>query len=158
MVDGRGQVAMVRNHVLQPAVDTIMSAIPYRSVHAAALQPGRLARWLEEAARQLPNEEECEALARLALALVRRQRPEAAGEGTPAEAPGKVTAQQWEQGAVQLRREVSGCGVIVTVTVTVSMYMNVQQWEQGALHAAARGERLWPAFSDRLSAIWQHAP
>jgi hypothetical protein len=91
-------------HLLQLAAHCLKAAIRFGSVHAAALQPGRLVAWLEAAAKMVPVEE-CVQLLRLVPELLSRHPGE--DTETPAEAPGLVTVAQWEEGGRQLRREVS---------------------------------------------------
>jgi hypothetical protein len=98
------QEAKVRE-LVPIALDLLNGTLFFDSVHAAALKPHRLARWLERAVGLLP-EKQCAWLALMASYLVSPQRP-AGGECTPGEAPGKVTAEQWKERAVKLQREVS---------------------------------------------------
>jgi hypothetical protein len=74
------------------------------AMHTAALQPGRMAAWLEGAAK-MPVAKPCEELVERFLELVKHQRP---ARFAPA-VQGMVSAAQWKEGAAQLRREVSHC-------------------------------------------------
>jgi hypothetical protein len=80
------------------------SMICFKSVHAAVLQPRRLAAWLESAVAG--RVEKCAILVELVQVLVKPQPPLIEG-CPPPEAAGLVSAAQWREGALQLRREVS---------------------------------------------------
>jgi hypothetical protein len=89
--------------LLAQAISSFVSIHALESMHAAALQPGRLAAWLE-GAEKLPVPE-CVRLMRTVESFVSYQRLAVAGgsEGLP----GVASAAQWREGAVQLRQEVS---------------------------------------------------
>jgi hypothetical protein len=89
--------------ILKLAVHCLKAAIRFSSVHAASLQPRRMVAWLEAAVR-VPVEE-CTLLLKLVPDVLSR-RPDPDDE-TPAEAVGLVSVAQWEEGARQLRQEVS---------------------------------------------------
>jgi hypothetical protein len=91
--------------LLRVALPFFKGTYYFKSVHAAALQPGRLAAWLEAAAT-MPVQE-CTQLLELFPALLNHKRPALEGY-VPPEAPALVPAEQWKEGAVQLRREVRG--------------------------------------------------
>jgi hypothetical protein len=91
--------------------------ICFRSVHAAVLQPHRLARWLgcyrprPGCHAKLLPEEHYACVAQLASQLVQRKRPPADEPPWCAagEVPSKVTVEEWRKGAVQLQQEVGDC-------------------------------------------------
>jgi hypothetical protein len=80
-----------------------------RSVYAATLRPGRLASWLEGAAK-LGGESGTAPLLQLASALVGPARPTFPHE-PPNNAAAKVSEQQWEEGSKQLRQQVQSVDV-----------------------------------------------
>jgi hypothetical protein len=94
------------------ALQLLKATIAFKSVHAAALQPARLARWLGcyplGSNRKVLPEEHYACLAQLAAELVRPELP-ATEESTPEEAPGRVAPEQWREGALQLQQEVGDC-------------------------------------------------
>jgi hypothetical protein len=100
------QEAKVRR-MLKEAVRQLNVTLRFQSVHAAVLQPHRLGRWLEGAAKLLP-EEDCASVSWLTSVLVLEQRPPA-DQFTRENAPGHVPKAQWREGAAQLQREVSHC-------------------------------------------------
>jgi hypothetical protein len=91
------------------ALHLLKATTTFKSVHEAALQPARLARWLGcypgGSDRKVLPEEHYTCLAQLAADLVRPEVP-AADDSTPGEAPNRVTAQQWREGALQLQQGV----------------------------------------------------
>jgi hypothetical protein len=105
--------------IMQQAVGGLHGALRFASVHAAALQPGRLAAWLEGAAK-LPAEE-YDLLVRLFPLLLDHQRPPLEGSAAQ-EAPGLVTAAQWERGATQLRREVC-VALVLLLCGTLALFL-----------------------------------
>jgi hypothetical protein len=117
------QDAVVRA-LLRHAAASLKATLRFRSVHAAALQPGRAVAWLEGAAK-LPVAERVQLLELFPL-LLEHQRPALGGIPETAEAPGLVAALQWKEGALQLQQEVSHrVHVTVTVTVLVTMLVSV---------------------------------
>jgi hypothetical protein len=100
--------------LLQTAALSFKGTIPSRSVHAAALQPGRAVAWLEGAAK-LPVED-CMELVELFPALLNRE-CQVLKEYPSTELPGLVTVAQWKDGAVQLQREVRAALSAVCVCV-----------------------------------------
>jgi hypothetical protein len=91
--------------LLEYATGMLKGTLYSPSVHAAVLQPRRLAAWLEGAAT-IPGE--CVRLIdRIPMLLTHRRPP--LGVLPTVEAPGLVTAAQWKEGAVQLQREVCVC-------------------------------------------------
>jgi hypothetical protein len=88
----------------QQAQRTLQVLVCFRSVHAAVLQPHRLARWLEAAVKLLP-EEQCALLAQTTAVVLSPRHP-AAGQNYAGEAPANVTAEEWREGSVQLQQEV----------------------------------------------------
>jgi hypothetical protein len=90
---------------VQQAQRILRLLVCFRSVHAAALQPHCVARWLERAVRLLPADQ-CAHLAQIASVLLSPRHP-AAGQNYTGEAPANVTAEEWREGSVQLQQEVS---------------------------------------------------
>jgi hypothetical protein len=105
--------------VLERALGLLQATICFASVHAATLQPDALVRWLEVAVRLRSRVGDPDgflvgqgsALLQLVHQLLQPQRPDCSGDDhiPVGEAPGKVSAKQWREGAVRLQREVSHC-------------------------------------------------
>jgi hypothetical protein len=90
--------------LLAQATDSINMTICLKSMHAAVLQPRRLVAWFEGALKMqdygLPD---------LKIPELLSQRCPGLDGYAQQGAPGLVSAAQWKEGAVQLRREVSHC-------------------------------------------------
>jgi hypothetical protein len=90
-------------YILTMALNNLKGSLAFSSVHAAAVQPRRLVTWLQAAVKlAIPERSE---LAEIVSVLVKLRRPDA-DTHTPTEAPGMVSTAQFEEGAVQLRRQV----------------------------------------------------
>jgi hypothetical protein len=108
--------------LLSNTLPLLQQTLCFEPMHAAVLEPGRLATWLEGAAKleepkgQLVFEA---VVALLAEELPQGSRPPEAPEAVvaplpdaptagdrPPEAPAMVSAQQWREGAWQLQQEV----------------------------------------------------
>jgi hypothetical protein len=100
------QVATEVEELLTVARSSLRPLFCFKSVHTALLQPGRLAAWLEGAVKLTVAD--CMELVELYPALLDRQRP-APQWFMPEEAPGRVSAARWKEGALQLRQEVRTC-------------------------------------------------
>jgi hypothetical protein len=94
--------------ILDVAVHDLLGTLSFSSVHAAVMQPHRLARWMEGGVNVL-SEEQNDRLLQLVHQLLQPQRPAPIDDDQipVGEAPGKVSVRQWKEGAVQLQREVS---------------------------------------------------
>jgi hypothetical protein len=93
-------VKLILQHIMCFFNDTLA----FRSMHSAMLRHYRMAHWLEAASKlAMPL---CQPLLEAVLLVLTPQPPPFTGM-PPAGAPGVVSSQQWKEGAMQLRGEVS---------------------------------------------------